>query len=503
MKLSPRAYALVWDAHAWLGVSSAIVLFAVFLLGPFGLYREAFSPWQEPHLRAPVALDAARVVALAQGEVERAAAAGVGRMQVTLPAAHAPWLKVSTPLAEGGSRVEWVHPESGARRPKESDLGSFLYQMHYLKHLPYGTEISGVAALVLLVSGLSGLLLQIGRLRREWARFRPGGALRRVWTDAHKATGVLTLPFVLVYAISGVLLSVQVVWLRAPSTALVFGGESARVEAALSGQPPAPVSGRRAPVVEVGAALAAAAAALPDAVFDRMNFEAPGDAAGAVVVGGRQPGYVAHATRVRVGADGAVRWVHPAHGSTAFSVVRRSLDGLHYAHWANAPVKLGMAMLSLLVAFCVLTGTLMWVDRRAGRRAGDAMARLVVGATAGLCLAVAVMFVANQLLPRGMDARAVWEQRVFGIAWAGAFAVVFVRARPARVAAALLYAAGGLLAGALVVDCVAHGRWPLAPGSGVAVIEAALWVVVVLFVAAGRVVRRVAGRAGEGGAALA
>ncbi len=109
-------------------------------------------------------------------------------------------------------------------------------------------------------------------------------------------------------------------------------------------------------------------------------------------------------------------------------------------------VKAFYALLSLGVCAVVVTGNLVWLERRdpgLAHLGNRVLSKLTVGVCLGLVLSSAVYFVCNRLLPPSLAQRAEIEFRIFISAWVCCIAVVFVRgsarawARVLCVAAAL------------------------------------------------------------------
>ena len=166
-----------------------MILFAVFFLGAFALFAEELAPWQEPNFRAAVAASDDRALELAQAELDAELAMKPVWFGISLPTAEEPWLRFWR-MGESGDFVStWMHPGTGERIGQRGNLGDFLNEMHFLAPLPFGTELAGVASIVLLFLAGTGLLLQLGRLLRELLQFRPHGKQRRVfWSDAPRSS---------------------------------------------------------------------------------------------------------------------------------------------------------------------------------------------------------------------------------------------------------------------------------------------------------------------------
>jgi hypothetical protein len=170
----------------------------------------------------------------------------------------------------------------------------------------------------------------------------------------------------------------------------------------------------------------------------------------------------------------------------------RVLDGLHFSRWAAPPVRAALATLSLLAAFCVLAGNLLWIGRRAGRRSAAVLARLTVAAGPGLSVGVGAIFVANQVLPAETVGRASWEHVTFFTAWGVAAALALLRRDPAGVARAFVWVAAALLVVAVLADAAGEGRVPLDPRGPVFAVELGLGLAAAALAFAGHVTGRLA-----------
>lgn len=467
MKLSPRAYAILWDGHAWAGVLSSVVLFVTCFLGAFALFAEELSPWQEPTFRAPIAVSEAQAVRLAQQVADAEAPSRPAWFGISLPTDEEPWLRLWRLSPEGPIHPTWLDPVSGRKLGERSDLGEFLNAMHFLEPLPGGRHVTGVASAVLVMLIGTGLLLQLGRLVREFTQFRPGAARRVLWSDAHKVLGVVGAPFLLVFALTGGILWLDDVFEPAVVKTSLDGDAKAREHAVDWPSPPAP-SGRPAAAPDLARALALAKERFPRSEHHWFFFDNLGDEHGLVHLPGESEGTLHAFTHVRVSNAGAVVWARETGGGTAYTRVMDPLFGLHFATWAGFPAKVLYALLSLLVGFGILAGNLLWLERRRAKQPGRfdrVLAALTAGACAGLPLAVAAVFLANQLLPDALDGRPRWEHAAFHAAWAVAVGTAFLDRSAARHARRLLVVSSvGLLAVPLI-DAVRTGRLPFASGS--------------------------------------
>jgi len=466
MKVSERTFSIFWAAHGWAGALASVILFATFFLGAFALFWEDLGPWQDPRLRQVEPVAESRVIELVQREVSERVTQASSRLDIHLPDERSPWILVGTRDGEGARRFEWIEPATGERLSPHSDLGYFLYLMHFLWPIPGGGYLAGIAAVVLLFVIASGLVIQLDKLGQELARFRPHLRLRLMASDAHKVVGVIGAPFLFVIAWTGAILCLQSV-VGPLFVQTTLRGNQAALDHALSlGDRVRPA---RAPgaAPDVRSIMARAKEALPGANHHQMIFRNLGDREAYVDVRGEQRDGLLRETSVRISArDSRVLFVREPSRTSLYARVMEGLSALHFASYGGYGLRFAYALLALLSALGVVTGNLVWLERRRkrGHGIGDiALARLTAGGSAGVCLAVAANFMANQLLPAGLSGRPEWEHRVFFMVWGAAVAYGLFERSAARSARSLLLAAGGLFALVPALDGLRHGRLPLDP----------------------------------------
>jgi uncharacterized iron-regulated membrane protein len=401
---------------------------------------------------------------------------------------------------EGDPRFEWIDPATGDPVPPRSDLGFFLYLMHFLWPIPGGGYVAGAAAVLLLFILISGVIIHLNKLWQELALFRPSLRLRLVWSDAHKVLGVIGLPFQIVIAWTGALLCLQST-VGPVFVQTTLGGDRGALDHALSLGASVRPAGEPGVAPDVRLILARAREALPQARHTQMIFRNLGDRDAFVDVRGEQEDGLLRQTSVRISArDGAVLFARGPGGASRYSRVTEAFYALHLASYGGAGVRVAYALLALLGALGIVTGVLVWLERRRrrGLGAGDVLlARLTAGGCAGACLAVAALFMANQLLPDDLPGRPGWEHRAFYAAWGAA--VVFCLARRSAAASArdLLLVAGGLLAIVPMLDGLRNHRVPFDPRAPAHVLgpDVGLLCGAALLVVAGLLIRRIAARA--------
>jgi uncharacterized iron-regulated membrane protein len=457
MKLRPRTFQIFWDVHAWAGVVGALLLYVMFFMGAFALVYQEINVWADP---TPATVTAAREQRLGPLlEQLRREENILGKERVTF---------MPEPT---GLRAYWRKGEdqkdfrlvaaTGRLEPAKSELGSFLYAMHFLDPIPNAIYVAGVASMALFLALITGLLIHLKDLVRQWFQFRPERVPRTWSSDVHKVLGVFGLPYQLLYAWSGAMLCLAYVSVQPLFTATVFGGDE-RAAAVARGEAPEaetkPTGRLIGTLPDLDAMVARARTEVPGIEPSWIGIEHVGDEASTVSVYGEVPGIAFGSANVVFRArDAAVLHAqHPA-SATTYQRFEAWFYGLHYAHFGGYGIKLFYALLAFATCAVIITGNLVWLERRVKKRAhvgNRILETLTVAFGAGAPVATAAMFAGNRLLPVDVGSRETLEQVVFWVAWGLATIAVFAlrQVSSRRVAGALLTVTSALFAAAAVID---------------------------------------------------
>ena len=418
-KLSPHAFTRFWDLHAWAGVLGGLVLYVMFLAGGITLFHEQLETWEEP-LAQTVAGDPALQATLDRG------LSALGSMPADI------WFRPSKD-GRGAAKLvyqapgqtewttAWVDPERPRLVPERERLAGFLYALHFLWHDAVGNWLyycAGLLAVALLLALVTGVLIHLKDIVRQFHQFRPEKSRRVLWSDMHKVLGVMGLPFQLMYAYTGAFIVLAPLLLQG-FVGPVFGGDekrAAEVAWGTSEPPKIPVRPVTA-VLTVDDLAARAQAARSDVRPEQYRLRSHGHVNGVFEAWGQDRGTPSARVVVRLQeADGAVLQIQSASRGGASSSARRWINGLHYASFGGLPLRMLFFALALATCATILTGNWVWLARRdaRGRGAGNrVLARLTAGVGAGTLVAVAALFVASRLLPLDLAGRGTLEEFVF------------------------------------------------------------------------------------------
>ena len=497
LKLSPFAYARLFDLHSWAGVVSSLVLYAMFVTGGLSLFREPLQMWEDPAAQdhgGERSLDAlvARVATVAGGMPDE--------LWLELPRGGR---AARLAFPQGGSwKTAWLDGRDGQVVLERERLSTFLYSLHFLWHdltgqVPY--VLAGLLATAMLLALATGVLVHLKDLWRQLHQFRPHQGRRILLWDLHKVTGIMGLPFQLMYAYTGALIVLGPLVLKV-FVGPVFDGDEGRARLVASGVLPADIASATAPSTEQEPMLSL------DELGRRATDLVPGFAAAQVhlVHHGRPDGSVTFAalqgmaphatTEVRLRERDGVRLpTAPASGPAA--TMRRWTLGLHLARFGGLPLRILFFGLALAAAVTLLSGNWIWLERRPSGKGHALLRRLTVGFGAGLWVALGALFLASRLLPLGWSSRGRAEELTFTITLLACAMAAMASGAPGTLwsrylaVAAALFFLGPFFHGLFGHDCfVGPGGWAGRPraalgvdiallvvAAGLAMIAARLW----------------------------
>lgn len=426
--------------HTWCGLVCGWLLCAIFLTGTLSVFREPITRWMEAQ---PLAVKDSSAVS------DGTSAARYAERYLVEHASGARFWRVEFPQYPGqalqlawrsGSTLQQVSlsAETGEILPigiaRKTEGGRHFMSFHYMLHLPVlGFWLVGWLTVGMLVALVSGVVIH-RRIFQDFFTFRPNKGLRS-WLDAHNATAVMTLPFLLMIAYTGLAIfytsympwPLQTAYGSGPNAYSQFQSE---------------LSGEAASVGETNNAATDWPSLLRQAQTSTgqdarmLLVQNPGTQEATVRVMGRhdeahpsQTLFTPQASMLFDGVTGATLQVQKplpetmSLGDQIYGVLR----SLHFVEFGGWGMKwlyfvsgmLGMAMMA--------TGTLLFTIKRRNKSQkefGVATARVYrcveafnVASIAGIGVACIGYFYANRLIPVDMPDRASWEIRSFMLIW--------------------------------------------------------------------------------------
>lgn len=463
------------SVHTWAGILTGMFLFIAFYAGALTVFKEPLARWASPPAAgvAEVPLDAVPEL------ISRALAAypeAARDFRVHLePAEHLPARQTWQVLAEGADdhdRLSMRHFGAtleadgtligGATQP--SQLAEFIDVLHRVVGLPVDNDLHrgfmGIVAAVYALALVSGLIVLLPSLVKDFLALRMGRNLKRMWLDAHNVVGLASLPFHIVMALTAVVFAFHdgIYFLQ---DKLIHGGKLASTWSAMAGKPRASDAPRDPAAMLPPAELVARARALSPSFTPRtLQYLQVAGPRAMVRVWGHDPaalsaralgGFVAldpYSGRV-INAD-----FMPGKQGAALTTIS-SFFALHFATYGGTPARWMYFLLGLAGAWLFYGGNLLWIEsrrRKAAREGGAPPAqrrdvRLMAAATVGVCLGsvcgISLTIVVGKWLHGQVTDLVDWHRYAYYAAFLGAIAWAFA-AGAARASVHLLRLAAAL-----------------------------------------------------------
>jgi len=465
-----RIYKIV---HTWTGILAGMALFIAFYAGAITAFKEPLARWASPPAATSmVPLEDAQslITRTLTAHPEAARELRVNLRPSEQVTARVEWEihdedadehdrlsarhYVATVDEEGAVRVDEAHP---------SRLAELIDVLHRVVGLPVDGDLSrsimGVIATLYALALVSGVIVLLPSLVKDFFALRVGNNLKRMWLDAHNVVGVVSLPFHLVMAVTAAVFAFHDGIYFVQDKMIHDGKRSAAFQARSApsgGEPRDPAA--MLPPTELVARVEALSPTFEPTMLQYVQVTGPRAAV-------RVWGHDARSLSPR--AQGGFAMVDPYSGrvvSTDYLPGRQdapqtllsSFFALHFGTYGGHPAKWVYFLLGLLGAWLFYSGNLLWIEtrrRKASRRGqGEIPAQrrdtsLMASATVGVCLGsicgISLTIVAAKWLHGHVADLSAWHRYLYYAMFFGAIGWAFVRGG-ARAAVNLLWLAAAL-----------------------------------------------------------
>ncbi len=445
--------------HTWLGLICGALLFIGFYAGALTIFHQELSNWYQQirHVSSEPALT--------QSKPARPEALNQLQQQIDFllksqpEASHG--FSVSLPTAEQpAGKVRWFDEQTGTSQRVDlaaqgqlqlsedpQNVIDFIYVLHFTAGLPqqFGTYLFGFVCVLYGLALVSGVVIYLPVLAKDILAMRWQQAGKTRWLDLHNLLGLTSLPFHLLFAWSGAILTISLV-LLAPFQYLIFDGTLLeKLEPDFEVVAHVEVSGEQRPLLDLTTLYQRAQQALPKMTITSAYYHDAGDLNGNITLYGDYPQTAADRTVTQVAAvvlstvDGrVVGQLTPAEFRPGTTFMR-GLTSLHYGNFAGYSGKWLFFILGIAGAVLFYSGNWLWLRKRANldyRWPLRLMNALTNGVCLGTVIAVSLLLSVAALLPEK------WNNPLFAAVLIAC--MLYSLFRPARACRTeLLYLAAG------------------------------------------------------------
>lgn len=404
--------------HTWGGLVLGWLLMPVFVTGTLAVFAPELSRWMQPELplRAVSAAEALdRAVAFLQQEAPIAR-----NWRIAWPHEREQELAVYWDQGQG-QQTALLDPLTGAPLQVRETLGGHLFvDFHYqLLAGKTGLWLVAVAGLALLLALITGILIH-ARIFKDFFTFRPAAGGHKAWLDGHNLSGVITLPFLLMIAYSGVSLSFGNLYPAALER--LFNGNEGALRGAVVRNLARPASGEAAPLhLPLSSYLLIAEQQFGTGNSTMVRVSHPGDRHANVEVmrsADRQLALVAH----RLSFDGVTGQLLSGQDDfRPLTIAFRAMAGLHVGHYGGMTPAWLYFICGTAGTVLIASGLILYPLKRRQRHGPsrwlttvDRLNQISIG---GSLLACLLLFWANRLLAVELSHRSQWEVACFVGGW--------------------------------------------------------------------------------------
>ncbi|GFD78601.1 hypothetical protein KUL118_14630 [Tenacibaculum sp. KUL118] len=210
--MSNRNYNVFFNTHTVSGIVISVALYIIFFTGAFALFKDEIASWEEGKHSKNIAREhidydfllkkLSKNYHLTSRDIRFYLGDKNDEIYVlTYPAKDT--VNIPNEAKYQNYQAINIHTGETASYVEKYSLGEFLYRLHFLTQIPtIGIYLAGFVSLFFLFAIVTGVIVHWKKIISNFYQFNPKIALKRVWTDAHTALGIIGLPFQFMYAVT-------------------------------------------------------------------------------------------------------------------------------------------------------------------------------------------------------------------------------------------------------------------------------------------------------------
>lgn len=430
--------------HTWGGLLASWALFTIFLTGTIGVFDVDITKWMKPEAAVVSGFDP---TAMTEQQRVDTIKKGQAYLEKHVPDSHFWGIGLPTET-EPGIRLFWrdeqnefqhalLSLDDGELMPaaenRETEGGHHFVHMHYEFHAGMaGIWLVGFFTMIMLVALITGIIIH-KRIFKDFFTFRQKKG-QRSWLDGHNASAVLTLPFQLMIAYTGLVVFLSIYM---PAGVLANYSNPQVFFSELLDEPMHRAeTGVNADVVDLSI-LFQRAEVMMGKPGRFMNVEHPGDSSAVTKVFGwfDEKDYEGQLLRDEIGSvqfdatNGDVMHLNPPgeYDKGTPMASQRVMRIMHFANFGGYSVRWLYFIMGMAGALMMATGAILFLVKRRQKSLnefGSQTARvyrvievLNIAAISGLAVACMAYFWLNRLIPVDIADRASWEIKGFFYLW--------------------------------------------------------------------------------------
>ncbi|WP_108866305.1 PepSY-associated TM helix domain-containing protein [Aquimarina aquimarini] len=374
--MNKRNHNVLFNTHTVSGIVISFALYVIFFAGAFALFREEITIWEEGKTKTHIEgkdIDYDHILKKLDTEYEL-----TGRdIQFNIET-QANKLYVSMDVSkdslasEKGKEYHYLYLDINSLETQSYteyySLGEFLYRLHFFDQFSYiGIYLAGFVSLFFLFAIVTGVIVHWKKIIPNFYAFNPRATLKRLWTDAHTALGIIGLPFQFIFAVTGVYFCLSLLVLI-PANFLYNGDQDKLIK-------------DLRPESEVFEWIKKTDQNIPE--FNKFAQQASnrwdnfhlkkgfirnyGGTNMKYILNGELESDQRFIGKGRLSytiTKGKIEVEKDPYETVYKEDVQRVLGRLHFADYGNIAVRIAYFILALITCFVIITGVLIWIEAR-------------------------------------------------------------------------------------------------------------------------------------------
>ncbi len=368
------------NAHAWVGLIISTILFIIFFAGSLSLFREYIIAWErDPHFAVSQQGDNFALDSVISQVSKEYNINTHGYFSLIIPAAAQPLASlyfVENNFADKNSAEEHIDKHliispDGKILGDGSGFtwGNFIYRLHFDLHIPeVGLYFVGIVTLFFFVALLSCVVIHWRKIVSKFFQYRKDGKKDKL-LDAHNLIGVMGLPFHIMYALSGLVLNLLIVY-QISYAADLYGGDQTKLFAAAGViDVHLEETNIAVPVQGLDKLLLTAKKSLGEVDITRMSIDHFGDKSASVTFRGADNSQFSTRKEVTYHiASGRELYLTKNNYDNDIRGGLAVIASLHFGDFAGYSLRILFFVLGIGTCYIILTGNLLWIQKKSNLR---------------------------------------------------------------------------------------------------------------------------------------
>lgn len=457
------------NAHGWIGLTFSGLLFIIFFAGSIALFRQEVYLWSiQPHLPVNTG-EQASVEEILESALEGRDYDAKEHITLLFPSDISYYYKAYVDIKDKKGEEHFdtllIDPISAevVHEGNEFELGEFLYELHYNLNIPAGEYVLGFVTLFFLFALVSGIFIHSKKLISNFFQYRGEKHKRSQLLDTHSVIGVITLPFTLMYAISGLIFNLVIIYQIAFAVIIYGGDQQALLDDAGFKRVAPQWTSTPTPRVNIDELIAEVTADYQGLTPRFLTIYNYGDKSSLIQFRSENTSELTtNYNSIYSLVDKQVFMQSDPEHSNTLIVGTDVLTKLHYGNYASINLRIVYLLLALGVCGLIITGNFLWIEKREKQRGHGtrslAVARYItMVSSAGVIFSTSVAFLCERLMPFAWTNRPEVLSQTFWLSLVLAaivFALPKAKANYRKALAISLYVCAGIISVTLIMSFV-------------------------------------------------